>query len=226
MGFLVVILILLLIFVFNQIKNRKTLAATRKKKANSTPKAMRKTHAATLKNNPKEQKAALQAVSPELMTDPSTLEDKLSPPPSTTSTQTDEKDYIALHLIADKAFPYAGYELFQSLMKNSFQATEQQVFHYFEKGGQHKDPLFTLVSANKPGTIDVSKIGAYSCPGLTLFMVPEQHENPAYILSIMHGVAQKLKEDLGGALFDDSRTLLTNDYIQAAIAALEEKVTQ
>src|SRR3990167_863436 len=122
-------------------------------------------------------------------------------------------DYISLHLMATRDCPYNGYELLQALLANGLRYGDKNIFHRYETKTGHSRILFSLASVNKPGTFELSKMGSFSCPGLTLFMIVKDIADPVSTLDAMLEVAHQLIEDLGGELWDEHREVLSAERV-------------
>lgn len=133
-------------------------------------------------------------------------------------------DYISLHLMAPRDCPYNGYELLQALLANGLRYGDKNIFHRYEtKTGQGRI-LFSLASVNKPGTFELSNMGSFSCPGLTLFMILKDLADPVGTLDAMLEVAKQLIEDLGGELWDDHHEVLSMERVTQLRARVRQCV--
>lgn len=135
-----------------------------------------------------------------------------------------ETQYITLHVMAPNEYSYGGYELLQALLANGLRYGDMHIFHRHEKKTGRGRVLFSLASVNKPGTFELSKMGSFSCPGLTLFM-PLKDPDPMGAFDMMLEIARQLVEDLGGAIWDDQRDMLNMDkvaQIRSSIKHFEE----
>lgn len=134
-------------------------------------------------------------------------------------------EYIVLHVLAPQDSPYAGYELLQTLLANGLRYGENNIFHRHETKTGRGPVLFSLASINKPGTFELTKMGNYTCPGLTLFMVLKREVDPMLAFDTMLETARQLTEDLGGEIWDERRQLLNMDKaaeLRAKIHRFEE----
>jgi cell division protein ZipA len=134
-------------------------------------------------------------------------------------------EYITLHVIAPREYPYSGYELLQALLGNGLRYGDKNIFHRHETKTGRGQVLFSLASANKPGTFELTKMGNFTCPGLTLFMVLKREVDPMLAFDTMLETARQLTEDLGGEIWDERRQLLNMDKVaefRAKIRRFEE----
>lgn len=126
--------------------------------------------------------------------------------PKSTTKKTAAEKLIVLYIMSKPEQPFLGYELLQALTAAGLHYGKLNIFHYYEKSSDNKDEniLFSLASAVEPGIIDVDNIGAFTCPGLTLFMHAEI-KNPEAIFELMLQTAEQLAEDLGGTICNELR---------------------
>ena len=118
---------------------------------------------------------------------------------------------ITLHVMAAKDRVYSGYELLQSLLTVGLRYGEKNIFHRYEQKTGHGSVLFSLASAVEPGVFDLTRMGAFSCPGLILFLRVNEVGNPIKAFEVMLDTAGQLVEDLGGEVMDENRIRLTKD---------------
>lgn len=134
-------------------------------------------------------------------------------------------EYITLHVIAPREYPYSGYELLQALLANGLRYGDKNIFHRHETKTGRGQVLFSLASANKPGTFELTKMGNFTCPGLTLFMVLKREVDPMLAFDTLLETARQLTEDLGGEIWDERHQLLNMDKVaelRAKIRRFEE----
>ena len=108
-----------------------------------------------------------------------------------------------------------GYELLQVLLTNGLRYGDKKIFHRYHSIDQSV-VLFSVASVHKPGTFDLSQMGDYICPGLTLFMLCDSNETTQMSVStfdLMLETTKQLCEDLGGEILDEERLPLTQEHI-------------
>lgn len=114
-----------------------------------------------------------------------------------------------LHVMAKDNKVFAGYELLQALLSSGFRFGKMAIFHYYQPESQQKEVLFSLASAVEPGVFDMQNMGAFVCPGLTLFMQPSGNSTKDQAnYALMIKTAQHLKEDLDGILLNKQKKLM------------------
>ncbi|MCX7121181.1 MAG: cell division protein ZipA [Gammaproteobacteria bacterium] len=118
---------------------------------------------------------------------------------------------IVLYLMATGESTYAGYELLQALLSSGMRFGAQRIFHRHAHKDGRGDVLFHCASATAPGTFDLSKMGAFSCKGLSLFFSASDVDEPLSTFDCLLETIDQLVEDLGGQVLDDKQALFTKE---------------
>jgi cell division protein ZipA len=133
---------------------------------------------------------------------------------------------IIMYIMAQPNTEFGGYDLQQSLANAGLIFGDMDIFHRYEDTSGKGQLLFSLASAVEPGTIDIANIGAYSTPGLCLFLDCNQHPYPMQSFTLMVHVAKQLAEELNGTVLSGKREPWTKaiesnlrDKLQRAVAA-------
>lgn len=116
---------------------------------------------------------------------------------------------MTLHVMAAQGQVYNGYELLQTILSAGLRFGQHQIFHRHETKTGHGQILFSLSSAVKPGTFDLETMGNFSTPGLSLFFVADQVDDPIAVYELMLQTAGQFIEDLNGKVLDEHRKPLT-----------------
>jgi cell division protein ZipA len=131
------------------------------------------------------------------------------------------KRVLSLFVMARSPYRFTGYELLQVLQGNGFRFGKMNIFHYHPAQDIATAPLFSLVSATEPGTFDINNMGAFSCPGLSLFMTVDAHADPENVLALMIDVAKQLADELDGDLLDSRLNTWDRDTEHAYYEAVD-----
>jgi cell division protein ZipA len=116
---------------------------------------------------------------------------------------------ITFNIVADEPRSYMGYELLQAMLSAGMRYGQHNIFHRHEQKTGRGALLFSLASICKPGTFDLSKMGGFSTPGLSLFFTADKMNDPVAVYELMLKTAGQLVEDLGGHVLDEHKQLLT-----------------
>lgn len=128
---------------------------------------------------------------------------------------------ICLHIMAGEDRQYVGYELLQALLSAGLCFGERHIFHRYAEQNGKGQPLFSLASAVEPGTFELSKMGSFSCPGVSLFMMIDAHPAPDEVLQLLLETVQRLVDDLGGDVFDAQFEPFDEEAQQQLIARVD-----
>ena len=118
---------------------------------------------------------------------------------------------VVLYLMATEDSVYSGYELLQALLSAGMRFGAQSIFHRHAHKDGRGGVLFHCASATAPGTFDLSKMGAFSCKGLSLFFSANDVDEPLSTLDCLLETIDQLVEDLGGHVLDDKHALFTKE---------------
>lgn len=121
-------------------------------------------------------------------------------------------DLVIFYLMAPRGKPFLGYELLQALYAVGLRFGDMSIFHCYTHS-ENPDILYSVASAVEPGIFDMANIGAFSCPGLSLFMMGKRLKHPTEVFEKMLETAYQLTEDLQGVLYDDERKPLTDEKL-------------
>ena len=124
---------------------------------------------------------------------------------------TQKAQVLTLYVMAPDEQILHGYELLQALLYTGLRYGEQQIFHRYQHSNNSGDVLFSVAGASKPGTFELSNMGAVSYPGLVLFMAEGVTAFDEVALEAMFSAAEQLADDLGAELWSAERRPLTVD---------------
>ena len=119
---------------------------------------------------------------------------------------------LVMFLMAKPGRRFAGYELLQALIATGLRFGKMDIFHRHEGSSGAGPVLFSVASATQPGTFDMSRMGSFACPGLTLFMDVKSSAIPRIAFASLLEAAYQLAEDLDGELLDDQHQPWTHAY--------------
>jgi cell division protein ZipA len=112
---------------------------------------------------------------------------------------------IVLNVMAGAGGRFAGPALHEALAGAGLRYGEMQAYHFGEAG----KPLFSVLNAVSPGTLNPADAATLATPGVALVMSLPGPETPLEAFETMHGVARALAAELGGQVCDASRSTLT-----------------
>ncbi len=126
--------------------------------------------------------------------------------------------YVVLNVMAIGE-PFDGQALLECLVELDMTFGEMNIFH---RMGEGDETLFSLMNAVEPGSFDLGDMASVSTPALSMFMRVHELHDPCGVFEQMLHVAQRLAEELGGELRDESRSVMTTQTIQHCQQELQE----
>ncbi|MEX2487927.1 MAG: cell division protein ZipA [Pseudomonadales bacterium] len=120
-----------------------------------------------------------------------------------------EKILVINVLARDNKFN--GQKLLETLVDLDMTFGEMDIFHRLDEFGE---PCFSLANAVEPGTFHLATMDELVTPGVILFMKAHEREDPVSDYNNMLEVANRLAEELGGELRDETRSVLTPQTIE------------
>lgn len=130
------------------------------------------------------------------------------------------QEFVVIFLIAPPRRPFAGYELLQALQAAGLEFGDMNIFHRYS---DNEDAvLFSVASAVEPGIFDLTNIGGFFCPGLSLFMPIQTNIDMRDAFELMLETAEQLAEDLEANICDADQAPLTPEKL----TEYREKINQ
>lgn len=102
--------------------------------------------------------------------------------------------------------PFLGQPLVNTLLDSGMIFGEMDIYHQLDDSATQ---LFSLASAVEPGTFNLSSIGQFSTPGVSLFMRVHELAAPLQVLDLMLSVANSIAQELNGEVRDETRSVMT-----------------
>ncbi len=122
---------------------------------------------------------------------------------------------LMMFLLAKANRHLAGYELLQAVLAAGLRFGEGNLFHRHQYSNGQGTVMCSLAAATDQGVFDLQNIGAFTVPGLCIYM--HASGNPGIDeerFDIMLDTAKTLSEDLDTYLLDDRRQLLSEVSIE------------
>ncbi len=110
---------------------------------------------------------------------------------------------------------FQGEAIFRAARQAGLRHGEREIFHFQDGGMTGGDPLFSVASMVKPGSIPVKGMGEFETPGLALFTVLPGPRDGMKIFQQMLDVVASLAEDLDGEVLDEGHNPLSPKKIEA-----------
>ncbi len=130
-------------------------------------------------------------------------------------------DPVMLFLAAKKNRQFAGYELLQALLASGLRFGENNLFHRHQGENGQGILMCSLAAATETGQFNLSRIGAFTCRGLCLFLEPSHNSSiDQERFSVMLEIAEQLAEELDAHLLDEQR----NPFDERSLSHYERRL--
>ena len=125
---------------------------------------------------------------------------------------------LSLLIVAPRGQAFYGEELLTVFKREGLVHGKYQIFHALDASGQS---MFSIASAIKPGTFELSYMPRYTTPGLTFFMDLSAASDPKNDFQKMLGCVYAVAADLGGEILDSHRERLTQSSVAEYLARIK-----
>lgn len=126
---------------------------------------------------------------------------------------------IMINLFATDGRVFSGADILDATRKLDLVFNDLQ---FFQRSDQHGNTLFSIASAINPGTFNLAEMENFSTRGLAFFMTLPASMDPLQLFDDMLGTAREMEGMLHGQLYDDTRSVLTRQGIDAIRSSITE----
>ena len=138
-----------------------------------------------------------------------TPDTKITSEPATEQKQ----EVLVIHLMANKNQSFSGQSLLDCAVGLGLRYGAMKIFHRHTDKEGFGPVLFSMANLLKPGTFDLNTMGDLDSDGVTLFMTPEDIDEPVDAFDLMLETAEKLALQLQLNIMDESRSSMTKQTI-------------
>ena len=117
-------------------------------------------------------------------------------------------EIIVVNLMTRADSPYRGATLWRALNELGMRFGDMDIFHYCGKHGD-EPPQFRMANLLNPGVFDLEKFDRLRTHALCFFFELEPEQDNIAIYESMLSVISQLKDELGGEMRDDQRSVFT-----------------
>ena len=125
----------------------------------------------------------------------------------------DPEEVLVMHLMTDKGQKCSGQLLLDTAVSLGLRYGAMKIFHRHSEEDGSGPVLFSMANLLNPGTFDLNTMGDMQSVGVTLFMTPNELEQPVEAFDLMLETAEKLAQELQLNLKDESRSSMTKQTI-------------
>lgn len=124
-----------------------------------------------------------------------------------------EQDVLVIHLMANKGERIAGQALLDAVLETGFLFGGKKFFDRHINTDGSGEVLFSLANLLNPGTFDLNTMAEMETPGVTLFMLLGELEDPVAAFDMMIIAVDGLVARLNLNVMDESRSSMTKQTI-------------
>jgi cell division protein ZipA len=130
---------------------------------------------------------------------------------------------IVLNVASEPGSPFAGAEVRAALESVDMRFGDMNIYHHFGIGDSRSErPVFSVANMLEPGTFDPARMDDFTTPGLVMFLRLPGPLDPRVAFELMLNTGQRLAEELGGELRDETRSVLGAQ----TIAHIRERISE
>ncbi|MEZ9439549.1 cell division protein ZipA [Vibrio atlanticus] len=118
-------------------------------------------------------------------------------------------EVIVLNVHCAGEIPFVGTELFRSMENNGLAYGEMSIYHCFAQASDEPKVIFSVANMMQPGTLEHDDPADFTTKGISFFMTLPCYGQADQNFNVMLSAAQKIADDMGGNVLDESRNLMT-----------------
>lgn len=118
-------------------------------------------------------------------------------------------EVIVLNVHCAGEIPFVGTELFRSMENNGLAYGEMSIYHCFAQSTDEPKVIFSVANMMQPGTLEHDDPADFTTKGISFFMTLPCYGQADQNFNVMLSAAQKIADDMGGNVLDESRNLMT-----------------
>ncbi|WP_210448061.1 cell division protein ZipA [Vibrio crassostreae] len=118
-------------------------------------------------------------------------------------------EVIVLNVHCAGEIPFVGTELFRSMENNGLTYGEMSIYHCFAQSSDAPKVIFSVANMMQPGTLEHDDPADFTTKGISFFMTLPCYGHADQNFNVMLSAAQKIADDMGGNVLDESRNLMT-----------------
>ncbi|MFV8463941.1 cell division protein ZipA [Vibrio campbellii] len=161
-----------------------------------------------------EEVAAEQVEEPVVASEPFAAKESVAPQAAAPVEETKQDEELGLEVIVLNVhcageIPFVGTELFRSMENNGLTYGEMSIYHCFAQSADEPKVIFSVANMMQPGTLEHDDPADFTTKGISFFMTLPCYGQADQNFNVMLSAAQKIADDMGGNVLDESRNLMT-----------------
>ena len=149
------------------------------------------------------------------------------PPAESAKLPRDEHTRVfSLNVVARSEQGFSGADILQALLGYGLRFGDMDFFHFSEVQSGTSKIQFSVANMMQPGVFDIDRMDHLQTQGLMFFLTLPGPEDMSAAFDEMLATAQALAETLDGNVLDDTRSVMTKQYIEATRQTIREFATR
>ena len=132
----------------------------------------------------------------------------------THSDEFERSEVLVLNVVAKEDRVFAGDDLLQVLITSGLKFGDMNIFHKRNSTEHQSAIIFSVANMLNPGTFDLNKMDEFTTLGISFFLALPTPINNLDAFEQMLGVAEEIRDRLGGDFKDDHRNVMTGQTIE------------
>lgn len=147
---------------------------------------------------------------------------------SSQSTEITQPDLVfSLILRSQNEEGFLGRDFMPLLLSQGLRHGDMGIFHRHAGASGKPGPImYSVANAIKPGTFELNNIETFQTPAFAFFMTVPGPNDPLSAYENMVKTVRLLKDELGGQILDDSKSVYTEQTHQHQVDKLREYLTK
>ena len=134
----------------------------------------------------------------------------------------EDAQVYSLNVVARAEQGFSGDDVLRTLLGCGLRFGEMDFLHLSEIDGGAPTIQFSVANMMQPGVFDLDDMEALSTKGLMFFVTLPGPADMTRAFDLMLQTAQTVAENLGGDVLDETRSVLTKQYVERARQAIRE----
>ncbi len=130
------------------------------------------------------------------------------------SDEFEQSEVLVLNVMAKEGRVFSGDDLLQILITSGLKFGDMNIFHKRLSKEHQGTVIFSVANMLNPGTFDLNNMDEFTTLGISFFLALPTPINNLDAFEQMLGVAQEIRDTLGGDLKDDHRNGMTGQTIE------------
>lgn len=134
----------------------------------------------------------------------------------------EDAQVYSLNVVARSDEGFSGEDVLRTLLGCGLRFGDMDFFHLTEMAEGSPTIQFSVANMMHPGVFELEAMEALSTKGLMFFLTLPGPQDMTRAFDLMLQTAQTVAENLGGDVFDETRSVLTKQYVERVRQSIRE----